>query len=373
MPIYKYLLITLLIILHSYAHGSSNEEAFWIEDPETEERIAINNTTTTFLRNYKKKHEIHIINSERDLIIPKKGGIDASNNTKWRNMVEAEIKLANRMKQHGIHTAEQKLVYVYKTKDSKESFGIAYTRLSAEALEQKGLYLIINYDKNLWKDWRSSATWNKCFFKNNNRYNPESWRPVIKPLVDDLKNIKKNRLIYDGNELTPMVEKRKNKSPTYVLRFYSSYCIHLNDRRSLSETFTQKRLIQCLINFLWFTFLEEKRRHSKNNKDRIGNKDKKLIKSCIQMFYPTINFDEYPRLAHNKEKPSPGDANSKDNTHAMLNSSKTKLTLNDDTLIIVVSCIALAISVFFLFSAKKKKPKDKALLSSQNGLDKGIK
>ncbi|MEZ5314795.1 MAG: hypothetical protein R3E91_01075 [Chlamydiales bacterium] len=129
----------------------------------------------------------------------------------WRSMVDEEVQISNRLTELGILTVGSKWVDIFLSKDSNYPLP-AYSCPSFKSLTKTGRYVI---DR---KNSKSSCWKNRSYFQDNkDRFAIESWLPIIKPLLQDMRVLAKNNCLFYQDALNLVIIKSEQG---YIARYF---------------------------------------------------------------------------------------------------------------------------------------------------------
>lgn len=166
---------------------------------------------------------------------------------KWDRQVTEEVAVSKRMSSLGLLNVQSRKVKVFLSREGSEGLP-AYICPSFEQLKREGIFILDV--KN-----RKSSTWKQSFFQEGeNRYEFDSWVPILKPLIRDLFILANNHLVFAGDSQNlAVLTNRKDRIVRYFGFDFSAKNFALDRRFVLLEKEDPEAKVGRILSY----FLEE--------------------------------------------------------------------------------------------------------------------
>ncbi|MCC5832454.1 MAG: hypothetical protein JJU12_05355 [Chlamydiales bacterium] len=170
----------------------------------------------------------------------------------WRRMVDEEVQISDRLTELGILTVQSKRVDIFLSADSDQPLP-AYTCPSFNDLTKRDMHVIDskNSESSCWKE--------RSYFEGNeDRFSPESWLPIIKPLLQDMYTLARNNCLFGGDAFNiVIIESEQGYSARYFGFDFSSKAAVCDREYGLREDDVKEEIVQYLPPALEKVFAEQ--------------------------------------------------------------------------------------------------------------------
>jgi len=193
----------------------------------------------------------------------------------WYQMVEEEVKVSEEMSKLGILNVQSKRTDLYlESENDAKIFFASYKCPSFESLVPKGIF-VIDVKNSRSSQWPRGQS---LLYPDDERYNFDTWEPIVAPLVEDLYKLANNNLLFDVD-----TEKSVDSCNFAIVR-------------------TEKAHPKYFVRYFGFDF-SSKSKFGKPQRDHvISEMDRYLLRFLLNLFYIQEEADKDNFAIENKYK-----------------------------------------------------------------------